>query len=186
MSRPSFIEKGKKSIHILLPIFMVCGFILFLPDTYKQALHIDNLTYPYAQYLGISFLILGVLIFIDVSFKISQSIIRKRRKSKMGGYIIEYLSQLSIDEKSILREFYLAGDEIQLLPYNHPIVLGLLSKGIIMEIGSYEDMRYGQVCFSYTITEYARKYITNQTLNIPFKMTQKDFERLSNERPFWL
>jgi hypothetical protein len=186
MSWTTFVENGKISIRFLLPIALLSASFLFLPELWKQKLHIDNLSDTYAQYIGPAFLISSVLILIDITVYIYNSIRLVFTRSKNKKNIKNHISKLTSSEKAVLREFFMNGHDTIPLPFTHPTVAGLINKWILVQVSSHGGIFYGEPCFNFTISDTARTFITYDLIDLPVKPTSEDIIVLSRSRPDWL
>ncbi|MDQ7950156.1 MAG: superinfection exclusion B family protein [Pedobacter sp.] len=185
MSWPNFLEKGKISTRLLLPLAIVSGCFLFLPADWKVKMGIQTLSIVYSQYIGLVFLITTVFLILDIVSRIVQKIKYRIYYKKIAGYIEDHIKSLTRSEKSLLREFYITNSDTLQLPMNHPTVAGLVSKRILIQIGNMGGMLNFEICFNYSITERAKNFISNEAIDLPRNPTDRDYRFLEENRFTW-
>ncbi|MCX2574860.1 superinfection exclusion B family protein [Pedobacter sandarakinus] len=185
MTWASFVENGKVSLRFLFPIAVVSACFLFLPDDWKAKLSIDKVSEDYSKYFGIAFLLSVVLILTDIVLSVSKGISSSTRNKKIDKYVNDFVNSLANDEKALLREFYINGRDTLPLPIYNPTVLGLISKRILVQIGTVGTMVNYEACMSYAVSEIAKKYLTNENIMLPKEQTEANIKLIENNRFRW-
>lgn len=185
MSWPNFVQNGKISIRFLIPIAIASSCFVFFPSDWKVKLGIQTLSISYGQYFGIAFILAVVLILTDIVSNVYQYFSSKIRRSKIAGFVKEHIENLGWYEKALVREFYITGHDTIFLPINNPTVNGLVSKRILMQISSTGSIVRYEPCFSFCLTELAKKHITNINIELPNNPTLDQLSLISQNRFTW-
>ena len=97
---------------------------------------------------------------------------------------IERLKQLDQAEKSVLREFFIQGQNTIKLPMDNSVVAGLLDIGILSSVGQHGRHSLAGMLISMKIPDILRKKLTLQMLDLPLgKPSECDKEFLRTNRP---
>lgn len=99
--------------------------------------------------------------------------------------ILSAVQNLDFHEKALLREFFINGKSTLQLPIDNDTVVGLLNKYILYQASDTGFTYLHGAYFSYSITEFARKNLTNEMIDLPKNPTDADKKRILNERPTW-
>lgn len=95
---------------------------------------------------------------------------------------------MDLTEKYLLREFYLQNRDTLALPFIDPTVASLISKGILRQVGNYGENHYGSLSFNFSISKYARKYLSYEFFSLSVGNRYNEFElaEIRNSRPQYL
>lgn len=87
-------------------------------------------------------------------------------------------------EKSVLREFYIQGQNTIKLPMDHPVVAGLLSSGVLSIVSQHGKHSLAGMLVSMKIPDRLREIITLEMLDLPVgEPSEQDIEFLKENRP---
>lgn len=178
------IEAVKLLTKFIVVIFSVSFALLFLSEETLTSLKLADFVKKFGLYIGITALTSGVLLTIEsISYvwnRVADSISsRKFKKSSL-----ERLNKLDPSEKSVLREFYLQGQNSLKLPMDHPVVAGLINVGIIRLIGQHGRMSAAGMLFSMKISDFVRENLTYDLLDLPSgEPSHQEIEFLKGNRP---
>lgn len=178
------IEAAKLPTKFIVVIFSVSFALLFLSEETLTSLKLADFVKKFGLYIGITALTSGVLLTIEsISYvwnRVADSISsRKFKKSSL-----ERLNKLDPSEKSVLREFYLQGQNSLKLPMDHPVVAGLINVGIIRLIGQHGRMSAAGMLFSMKISDFVRENLTYDLLDLPSgEPSHQEIEFLKGNRP---
>lgn len=159
MTWPSFLANGKISFNFLLPIAILCGCLLFLPDDYQEVLKIKAISIKYAEFIGPAFLVCCVGMSVSLIRLVYTKAIEYIADRKLDGYVKEFVEQMDPYEWGVIQTFYKEQKDSLPLPMDDAVVQGLVSKRILVRISNIGRALYGSPTFSYCITERAKKYI---------------------------
>lgn len=153
-------RKGNISIKLLLPIAVLAGCLIFLPNDVKVLLSVDLFAEKYKEYIGPAFLISSVIVTLTFILYIYNGIDHKFRLNKIGKQIRESVKNLTYYEKSLLREFFLLGSDTIPMPLQNATVAGLLNKRIIYQVGAYGGISYREPCLNFNDRYRKKEYHT--------------------------
>ncbi|MGL6500770.1 superinfection exclusion B family protein [Aeromonas dhakensis] len=178
------IEAAKLPTKFIVVIFLVSFALLFLSEEKLTSLKLVDFVKKFGLYIGITTLTSAALLAIEsISYiwnRVTDSISsRKFKKSSL-----ERLNKLDPSEKSVLREFYLQGQNSLKLPMDHPVVAGLINVGIIRLIGQHGRMSAAGMLFSMKISDFVRENLTYDLLDLPSgEPSHQEIEFLKSNRP---
>lgn len=178
------IEIIKLPTKFIVAIFLFCSVLTFSSDSFLESIGFSSFKEDYKIYISLGFLVSAILLTIEL-FSVIQ---RKRKLKKMIGKqrerIDRRLMTLDSSEKGVLREFYLQGQNTIKLPMDHPVVAGLLSAGILTQVGHHGRMSLAGMLISMRIADYARQNITLDKIDLPYgEPTNQEMDFLRNNRP---
>lgn len=169
-------------------LFVVClssALILFVPAKFLTKLNLQGFLTDYGKYIGICFIIsLCFLIVTFITFLISFFSNRKYVK-EVKKNILREITQLDFHEKALLREFFINGKQTLQLPIDNDTVVGLANKKIIYQASNTGFTYLHGAYFPYSITKFVEKNLTPEMVDLPKKLTEKNKERILNDRPSW-
>jgi len=125
------IEAAKLPMKFMFCIFFVSFALLFLPNDIMVTLHLKEFTAKYGIYVGIVMLGSGALLVSEITLSAWSRFKARQAIRKLNNSALDRLNRLDQSEKSVLREFYLQGQNTLQLPMDHPVVAGLISSGIL-------------------------------------------------------
>jgi len=124
-----------------------------------------------------------------VTFSIKK-IKKKSGYKKYREKVIENLSSLDPYEKAVLREFFIQAKNTLRLPYDHPIISGLIKKGLLKIVGNIAENSLAGMLIPIEINKEFKELITSENIDLPIiendRLTQEQEEFLINNRPDFL
>jgi len=181
------IEAAKLPTKFICGIFLVAMALLCLPKELLETLYLKEFIDKYGLYIAITALGSGSLLLIEILICIWKTAKTKIIHHKIKKAAFERLQKLDSSEKSVLREFFIQGQNTIKLPMDHPVVAGLLDSGILSMVGSHGRMSMAGMLFSMQISEYMRKHLTYELVDLPHgQPTQTEIEFLKNSRPSFM
>lgn len=169
----------------LFVIWLSSGFILFVPNNFLIKLNLSDFLKDYGKYIGIIFLISSTFLMVTLLYYIGSLINRYRMTKKIKDSILNDIKCLNINEKALLREFYINDKQTLQMPLDNDTVVGLVNKHIIYQASSTGFTYSHGAYFPYTMTEIAFKNLTPEMIDIPKKITEDAKRRISSQRPTW-
>lgn len=145
---------------------LVTGIILFSPDSLIRRLHMEAVPEKFGFWLGLLFLVSSGLVVVNSTSWLIKYTQARRWSTKRRMAIEEQLHKLDLVEQAVLREFVIGGCNTIRLPLDHPAVAGLISRGIITQVGSFGARMIPGMVFSFTISDGLKHLITPQVLGI--------------------
>lgn len=176
------IKIPTKYFWIILIISLIC---LFLPDSWLNNFKLLELRNAYHLYISLAFIITFSIVTVESTLfiykKIKSNCILKNYKKNL----LNNLSRLDPQEQSVLREFFLQNQNTLRLPYDEPIVSGLIKKGILRIVGQLGEKSLAGVLLPIEINEVIKDYILPEQIHFPISnpLTKDDEEFLLNNRP---
>jgi len=178
------LEATKLPTKFIVVIFLASFALLLLPEDNLTSLKLVEFSNKYGIYIGIAALASGALLAVELVGYIWNTINHKVSSRKFKKSSLERLTQLDSSEKSVLREFYLQGQNTLKLPMDHPVVAGLINLGILHLVGQHGRMSAAGMLFSMKISDFVRKNLTYELLDLPSgQPSNEDIEFLKNNRP---
>jgi|LauGreDrversion4_2_1035121.scaffolds.fasta_scaffold10435_1 hypothetical protein len=169
----------------LFVIWLSSGLILFVPNNFLIKLNLSDFLKDYGKYIGIIFLISSTFLMVTLLYYIGSLINRYRMTKKIKDSILNDIKCLNINEKALLREFYINDKQTLQMPLDNDTVVGLVNKHIIYQASSTGFTYSYGAYFPYTMTEIAFKNLTPEMIDIPKKITEDAKRRISSQRPTW-
>jgi hypothetical protein len=104
---------------------------------------------------------------------------KKKNVKLFRKEILSNLSKLDSKEKSVLREFYLQNQNTLQLPFDQPIVAGLLRKEILKIVGNIGERSLVGMLMSMEINTFIKEEVKPEHIDLPdldnITSTDKDF-----------
>jgi len=169
----------------LFVIWLSSGLILFVPNNFLIKLNLSDFLKDYGKYIGIIFLISSTFLMVTLLYYIGSLINRYRMTKKIKDSILNDIKCLNINEKALLREFYINDKQTLQMPLDNDTVVGLVNKHIIYQASSTGFTYSHGAYFPYTMTEIAFKNLTPEMIDLPKKITEDAKRRISSQRPTW-
>jgi hypothetical protein len=181
------IEAAKLPTKFIVVIFLVSLGLIFIPESGLTSMKLKSFADTYGLYVGITALSSGALLLIEASMAIWRNATNKIAKSKLKKQIADRMASLDGSEKSVLREFYLQGQNTIKLPVDHPVVAGLLNSGVVVLVGQHGRMSVAGMLFSMMISESAKHHITHELIDWPMgEPTEQELRFICNNRPSFI
>jgi len=150
------IEWIKQPPRVVAAIALACAIILFSPEKTQEAIHVTPILKTIGPYIGIVLVLACTLLATTVvssSYSWSQKwILRFRVKRRR----VQSLSDLTAQEKDILRHYILKRTKTQVLPLENGVVAGLEAEQIIVRATTIS--RSG-TNFAYNIQPWAWEHL---------------------------
>ena len=163
------------------------GSMLFLPSSILRKLRIADFARMHGQYIGIVFLCSAILVGISITTWLWNAIVRAFHNRRFSRMRKDALNRLDPHEKAILREFFFQRKDTLRLPVDQPTVSGLLSKGVLVEVGDFGERSMACWLFSVSIDHSVKSQLTFEHFDLPEKEpTDEEREMLMNSRPAFL
>jgi hypothetical protein len=169
-------------------IFVIClssGLILFVPNNFLTKLNLTDFLKDYGKYIGIIFLISSAFLIVTLLNYIGSLIKRIQMTKRIANSIVNDIKCLNINEKALLREFYINDKQTLQMPLDNDTVVGLINKHIIYQASSTGFTYSHGAYFPYSMTDIALKNLTPEMIDIPKKLTEDAKRRISSQRPTW-
>lgn len=178
------IEAAKLPTKFIVVIFSVSFALLFLSEETLTSLKLADFANKFGLYIGITALTSGALLAIESISYIWNRVTDSVSSQKFKKSSLERLNKLDPSEKSVLREFYLQGQNSLKLPMDHPVVAGLINVGVLRLIGQNGRMSTAGMLFSMKISDFVRENLTFNLLDLPSgKPSHEEIKFLKNNRP---
>lgn len=139
-----------------MAVALICGILLFSPEAFIQKIGVDTFASSNRQWLGLTFLVSGVLWGVYVAATCRSWIADGFSKRRLRRQIIQKLSSLTEGEKQILRYYYAEDTRANVLDIGDGVVQGLVANRIIYRSASVGSLVEG---FAHNITDVAWEYI---------------------------
>lgn len=187
MDLTSVISALKLPPRILAAIVVVGGLLLFLPKNALETLKLESVASNFGAYIGFTFLTASVLLSISLSTKVSEWVKSRWKRYKRRALAFSSLKSLDHQEKAVLREFFIQGQNTIQLPISHTVVTGLLEKGVLCRVETLLERSIVGILSPVQITDELRDLVTLDLLEIPSSFetepTDSDLEYLRTNRP---
>jgi hypothetical protein len=166
---------------------VISGFILFGENELLEKIKLLKLKENFGIYVGLVFLLSTGIVLINIIIWLFSEIKGQINKFKFKKHCIEIINNLDIQEKSILREFFLIRQTSIDMPIDDAVISGLLDKGILKinkQFGGSFIMT--GMTAPVSINKIIEKYITFDKIDLPTVKSKENEEFLKNNRPTWL
>jgi hypothetical protein len=152
-------------------VAIVTGAVLLLPEKILERLHIDKIPPPYGTILGIVFLMSIGLVVVNSLSWMAARFQRYRQISQRREFLRESVNKLDDAERAVLREFFLHGQTTIQLPFDHPVIAGMMTCGILQPVGRFGRHSRAGMMFSFRISDSADEFITSDVLGLTQYLT---------------
>ena len=163
----------------------VSGSLLLLPKSFLAQLNLDVIPAPYGAILGLVFLVATGFVVVNSVAWVFDTVNYRRNVAKREAKMIETLERLDPAEQAVLREFHFGGQKSVDLPFDNPVVAGLITQGIIVHISSVGRHSMRGMMSSFRISKFAQQFITLGMLGIS-EFHLMDGDDLSDAGVEWL
>lgn len=165
-------------------IALLSGLVLFLPESWIAALDLAEFSNKHGAAIGIAFLASSSLSAINGLLWVRSAVLRSRRVVRTQTRMLEDIANLDERERAVLREFAIQGQQTVKLPIDHPVVAGLLHRGILQVVGRICERSLAGTLMSVRIGERARNNLTTEMLDLPREgPSQAEVQELLGNRP---
>ena len=131
-----FISFLKLPPSILSSLTLASGFIIFAPPKLLERLYLVDFKDKFGFYIGLVFIVTISILFVYLIIKPTKYLYDKRRDKKIRENQLNYLNELSREEKHLLRQMISCPDFTMELPVNNGVVIKLQSFYILTPAGS--------------------------------------------------
>lgn len=165
---------------------LLTGAYVLSPNEWLQTVYLDKFPTEYKPYAGAVFVASASFLAINAilwAWHKLRGIAARRTNRRI---VRQALTELDRNEVAALREFFIQSRHVIELPVDHPTISGLRNKRIVQVAGTtgYRDLA-GSI-FPVQLTDYAKALMTREILNLPERPTDRDVERIHNERPNYI
>lgn len=164
--------------------FLVSGCLLLLPEPWVAKLRLESLPENYGFLIGLVFLFSGALLLTNAGRWVCRCITAYQRREKWLAGLRARCETLDHQEQSVLREFSLQGQHTIKLPFDHPVVAGLIHKRILQVVGRLAEQSVAGALLPVRITDEAQAVLTPALIELPErKPSEEEMRRLKSARP---
>lgn len=181
------LEVLKHIIKYKVPILLITGTLLFLPDNWLDRYKLKTFVDSNLQYISLIFLSIGLITLWDLYNTLLKWIKTKYYRKKSNDRLLKYLKDFDDEEKSVLREFFIFGvrNTIQ-LPADNATVANLISKGILVRVGEFYNQTIYGILFSFKINEKIGGDIILNHIHYPERSNKITEDWLNSHRPSFI
>lgn len=182
----SIFDITKLPTKIFLVLSLISGFFIFANEQLIKKFKLEKFE-EYGQYIGAIFLFSTSLVIINFIIWIFNTVSRKIKIKKLKNEFSKRLKELDFYEQSVLREFYLTGKNSLKMPIDDAVVSGLLNKKILVYNQQFNGNMIGSgFDFVLSINSLAKKYLTNEDINLSNDESEENLNFLRSNRPNWV
>lgn len=169
---------------------IISAFLLFSSIDLLKYFSLLDFRDDFRFYISLIFIVSTSLLIIEgVTFSIKK-IRKKSGYKKYREKVIENLYSLDPYEKAVLREFFIQAKNTLRLPYDHPIISGLIKKGLLKIVGNIAENSLAGMLIPIEINKEFKDLITSENIDLPIiendRLTKEQEEFLINNRPDFL
>lgn len=181
------LEFLKLPLKYIWAIVIAAGLLLFLPESALQRIHAQKFMQDFGAYIGLAFLVFGILLIIQLVSTLYLKISRWMARNKRLSNSLMELLRLDPSEKAILREFFIQNQNTLQLPIDQATVSGLITKGILTSAGSMGERSLAGVLFPVKMAEHIREHLKLELIDWPPEpLSEENIAFLRNNRPGFL
>ena len=183
----AIFDLKKLPTKFFLVFSVVSGFILFSNVSLLSKLSLEKIDEKYGTFIGLVFLISTGLLIVNIIIWINKKVYFEYRFSKSKKELANSLKMLDPHEKSVIREFIIRQQSSISMPYDDPVITGLIDKGILKfnkQFGDSMITSMGKAPVS--LGKYAKKLITLEDIDLKKNPTESEKEEILNRRPSWI
>lgn len=148
----STIDLLKLAPRYLIAITLITGALLFIPGRWLEHIGLQEFASNYRQWLGFGFLVSLILWLVSIATTIWEWIAGMRFRHSVNKRVIQKLSNLTEDEKQILRYYIAKNTRANMLKVDDGVVQGLVRDRIIYRSASMGNLIEG---FAHNISNSA-------------------------------
>ncbi len=140
----------------LIALGAVAAFLLFSNNGLLKSLGVFDIVQKNRQWLGLTLLVTTSIFCVDLILRFVSWVRRRKNESRFYERMKKRLSELTEDEKQILRYYFAKQTRANMLRIDDGVVQGLAEVGII-----YQSTRLGNMVegFAYNIDDFAWSYL---------------------------
>ena len=182
----SFFDFTKLPTKIFLVVSIVSGIFIFSSIEILKVLQLEDFK-KYGPYIGIAFLFSTVLVLVNFIIWIFNKIHYAYRLKKIKDDFKKILTELDYQEKAVLREFAIQGQNSIEMPYDDTVVSGLIDKQILRynkQLGNSFIVNGTRV--SIALSKYVAKILKPEHIDLSYELSEEEKEILHENRPNWI
>lgn len=165
-------------------VCMSCLLLLYLPKSTLVSFYIDHFVNEHNQFIGLGLIVALAYLACHFVNVILDELIAYLLLYRQQNSVKKRIETLDLDERALLREFFLRGVSTLTLPKNELVVANLHQAHILECVESRQRYMSQVQHANYRINRSARKYLSKQILGLPQgQLTEDDIMRLKNTRP---
>tara|TARA_R110002020_G_scaffold255137_3_gene468976 strand:- start:1548 stop:2132 length:585 start_codon:yes stop_codon:yes gene_type:complete len=165
---------------------LVTGFILFANELLLEKIQLDSIKNTYGPIIGLVFAISAGLTLLNVFIWIGKKINFEWHFFQAKGKLRKRISELDDHEKAIFREFMICGQKSIEMPYDDPVVGGLMDAGLLRMNRQFGDSAIVSGRFAaLSMGKYTEKYIRPHHVDLPKNPTDEEKQYIISIRPSW-
>lgn len=182
----SFFDFTKLPTKIFLVVSIATGVFIFSDSEILKKLHLDKFE-QYGGYIGLTFLFSTILVIVNLIVWLFNKLHFQFRLKKLKTEYKQILTELDPKEKAVLREFVIQKQNSVTMPYDDPVVCGLIDKGILnynRQLGNSFIVNGNKTALS--MSKYVSKILTIEHLDLKKDPTEEEKSIIWEARPDWV
>ncbi|MBP9849303.1 MAG: superinfection exclusion B family protein [Flavobacterium sp.] len=182
----SFFDFTKLPTKIFLVVSIATGVFIFSGTEILKKLHLDKFE-KYEGFVGLAFLFSTVLVLVNLIIWIFNKLHFEYKVKKLKVKYKQMLTELDSQEKAVLREFAIQGQNSIEMPCDDTVVSGLIDKNLLRynkQFGSSFMMNGNRVSMS--LNEFVSKIIKPEHLDLSLDFSEEEKEKIYEYRPDWI
>lgn len=182
----SLFNVHKLPFKIVVWVALVSGALLFSPNAFLATVKLESFLEKYGGFVGVTFLASTSLVIINAVSWLGGLISEKARHQTWERNLQDVLTKLDPSEQAVLREFKIQNKHTITLPMDHATIVGLRTKGIVIQQGTIGTQTLAGILFPYVMAPQAKKRLTNQLMGFPREgdmLTEEEADEISAARP---
>jgi hypothetical protein len=182
----SFFDITKLPTKIFLIVSIVAGCFIFLSPEILKKLRLDKFD-EYGAFVGLAFLFSTVLVVVNFSIWIFNKINYRYKLKELKAEYDQAIKNLDLQEKAVLREFFIVGQNSINMPINDAVIAGLLQKKILNINRQLSGSTIGTgLTFPLSISKYFYKILTFEDIDLMENPTEIQKQFILDNRPDWV
>lgn len=170
---------------LIIVVWVSSGLVIFAPEQLLSRLKLEGFLEDFGKFIGITFIISLVFVLIATWTYCLRLLKRRALSKKIRKKIAWGIQNLDFYERAVLREFFINDKNTLQLPLTNDTVAGLSNKGIIHLASNNGEARLDHVYFPCSISEFARKYLTYDAIDLPIRPNEEQTRQIMQNRPDW-
>jgi hypothetical protein len=183
------IELLRSSVRIAFVVVLASGILLFAPTNWLAKMRVDQFVGNYGDVVGLVFVVSVALVLVEPLSWLGVTLKSKYVECKLRKKIKSAICELDEREKKVLWEFYLEKRHTLLLPADHPVVAGLISKGILEIVGPDREVwdgRRQQHRCPIRISFEVSRHLSPEMSGLPSEPTEEELREIRRRRANFL
>lgn len=182
----SIFDFTKLPTKIFFVVSIATGVFIFSSSEILKKLHLDKFE-TYGGFVGLAFLFSTVLVLVNLIIWIYNKLHFEYKLKKLKAKYKQMLTELDPQEKAVLREFAIQGQNSIEMPCDDTVVSGLIDKNLLRynkQFGSSFMMNGNRVSMS--LNEFVSKIIKPEHLDLRLDLSEEEKEKIYEFRPDWI